>query len=295
MKGKNKLISLIFAVAVLLTLLIPPVLNAISANGVNESFVSAISIKETITGLAPFDNDNNPGNDTDAKNNIVRSFDNINYTLEYITELKTQNPITDAYLCVEFIIPYTKEIAVFDLSTMAWIENATITEKDGVQILTGKRFLQNNSEGNAIPGEGTLSVGIKIQAAPNQTKIKPEFRLWMEGNSISEVKSISSSEIIVSAAPKYDLELKKQGYTDYLSYYNVDNGNHSKDKIENGKFGRMQGYALGLKLNNDNASKGIKGIELPQGKIEFDLTLDEYKSSGNTGNLTQQEGYTPYL
>ena len=295
MKTKNKWISFIFAIAILLTFLIPPTLNAISADSVNESYVSAITIKEIITGLAPFDNDNNPGNDNGPANNIVRSFDNINYTLEYITELKTNNPITDAYLCIEFILPYPKEIATFDMTTMAWMEDYILTESEGKQILTGKRYLQNNSEGNAIPGEGTLSVGIKVQAAPNGTKIKPEFKLYMEGNNASEAKSIISEEITVSAAPKYDLELKKQGYTDYLGYYDIDNGVHSKEKIDNGKFGRMQAYSLGLKLYNDNTSKGMKGIELPQGTIEFDLTLDEYKSAGNSGILTQQEGYTPYL
>ena len=63
----------------------------------NESYVSAINIKETVDGLAPFDS-NNAGNDVNASNGIVRSFDNVNYTLEYVTALKVTQPITDAYL-----------------------------------------------------------------------------------------------------------------------------------------------------------------------------------------------------
>ena len=99
MKKQNKYISFIFALFTLLSFLIPTDLIAIDigADGVNESYVSAIDIKEIITGLAPFDNDNAAGNDSSPSNNIVRSFDNINYTLEYVTELKTHNPIADAY------------------------------------------------------------------------------------------------------------------------------------------------------------------------------------------------------
>ena len=99
MKRLYKFISFILALFALLSLLIPSDLIAIDvgSNGINESYVSAIDIKETITGLAPFDKDNAAGNDSGPNNNIVRSFDNINYTIEYITDLKTNTPITEAY------------------------------------------------------------------------------------------------------------------------------------------------------------------------------------------------------
>ena len=293
MKGKNKIISFIFAIAILLTLLIPPVLNAISADGVNESFVSAISIKETITGVAPFDSDNTAGNDSDPTNNIVRSFDNINYTLEYVTELKTHNPITDAYLFVEFVLPYTKEIATFNMQAMAWLEDAVLTEKDGKQILTGKRYLQNNSEGNAIPGEGTLSVGIKVQAAPNQTIIQPTFKLWMEGNNASEAKAITSEAITVSAAPKYNLKIQRNGQIDYRGYFDFENNTYSSEDFENSNLGRLQGYSLLLQVYNDTSSKELKGIELPSGDITFDFELNEYDSDMNS--LTSNPNYFPLL
>ena len=293
MKGKNKIISFIFAAVILLTFLVPPVLNAISADGVNESFVSAISIKETITGVAPFDSDNTAGNDSDPTNNIVRSFDNINYTLEYVTELKTHNPITDAYLFVEFVLPYTKEIATFNMQAMAWLEDAVLTEKDGKQILTGKRYLQNNSEGNAIPGEGTLSVGIKVQAAPNQTIIQPTFKLWMEGNSASEAKTITSEAITVSAALKYNLKIQRNGQIDYRGYFDFKNNTYSSEDFENSNLGRLQGYSLLLQVYNDTSSKELKGIELPSGDITFDFELNEYDS--NMNSLTSNPNYFPLL
>ena len=160
MKKSNKLMSLILAIIMILTI-IPTNLMATDESGIskNESYVSAINIKETVDGLAPFDSNNNAGNDTNASNGIVRSFDNVNYTLEYVTALKVTQPITDAYLMVEFTLPCTKDIATFDMDTMAWIVDPQLTEKDGKQILTGKRYLQNTSDNNAIPGTGTLSTG----------------------------------------------------------------------------------------------------------------------------------------
>jgi hypothetical protein len=91
MKGKNKWLSLFFALAIILTTLLPNALTAlnISTDSINESHITAIQIKQKTDGLAPFDADNTAGNDANNANNIVRSFDNVNYTLEYVTELKT--------------------------------------------------------------------------------------------------------------------------------------------------------------------------------------------------------------
>ena len=116
MKGKNKWLSLFFALAIILTTLLPNALTAlnISTDSINESHITAIQIKQKTDGLAPFDADNAAGNDANNANNIVRSFDNVNYTLEYVTELKTNTPISDAYLMIEFTFPYTKDIATFD-------------------------------------------------------------------------------------------------------------------------------------------------------------------------------------
>lgn len=297
MKKQNKVISILFAILVLLSIVIPANIIATETTSVsiNESYISAVTIKDTITGLAPFDNDDNAGNDSSASNDIVRSFDDIDYTLEYVTALKSQNVISDAYLCVEFVLPYTKDVATFNMDAMAWMENPVLVEENGKQILTGRRFLQNTSDNNAIPGAGTLSVGIKVKAAPNGTKIDPEFKLYMDGNTADEAKTAKSQEITVSAAPKYDIEIKKATRIDDLKYFDTTTGNYSEEPIENGKRGRVEGYGIALRLYNESISKGLKGIELPTGTIEFDLILEEGLTLENSGNLTTQENYTPFV
>lgn len=69
------------------------------------------------------------------------------------------------------------------------------------QVLTGERYLANSDSGNTIPGTGTLSTGIKVKAAANGTEIKPEFNIWIDGNPDSDIKTVVSDPIIVSAAP----------------------------------------------------------------------------------------------
>ena len=296
MKKQNKWLSIIFALVMIFTFFIPNMLNANTfSNSINESYVSAISIKETITGLEPFDSNDNAGNDSSPTNNVVRSFDSISYTLEYITELKTNTPISDAYLMIEFVLPCTKDVATFDMSTMTWLENPILTENNGQQILTGRRHLKNTSSSTAVPGAGTLSIGIKVQGAMNGFKFVPEFNLYMEGNTFNERKNIKSQEITVSAAPKYNIIVQRNNSLDYLSYFNFNNSTYSQTKIENSNHGRLQGYSIALQLYNDNSSKGMKGIEIPKGNIEFDLTFSEATTTNGGTDVTFTEGYTPIL
>ena len=88
MKKQNKWIFIVFAIIIICSFIAPNLLKANTfGDSVNESLISAISIKETVTGLEPFDSNDEAGNDSSASNNIVRSFDNVNYTLEYVTTL----------------------------------------------------------------------------------------------------------------------------------------------------------------------------------------------------------------
>lgn len=293
MKKERRILSILLAILILFSIFPSSFWETFAiSTSVNESYVSQVEIKEITDGLAPFDKDNEPGNDTNESNRIVRSFDNVNYTIEYVTALKTPEVISDAYLMVEFVLPCEKEVATFDMDTMAWMLDAKLTESDGKQILTGKRYLQNTTDNNAIPGAGTLSVGIKVQAAPNGTKITPSFSLWMEGNSEEEIAEVVSEDITVSAAPKYNVVLKHSHYQDLLNYFDFDTGDMSDASNENAEYGRLEGYGLTIQLYNDSAAKGMKGIELPTGDIKFDITM---KSEVNNEDKTFDETYKVLL
>lgn len=52
------------------------------AEPTSKCYVSSARIKEKVDGTEPFDSDDDAGDDSNAKNDIVRSFDSIYYTLE---------------------------------------------------------------------------------------------------------------------------------------------------------------------------------------------------------------------
>ena len=272
-------------------------------------YISAYEIDEAIDGTEPFDTDDERGNDSSGSNKIVRSFDSVNYTLKYTTAIRDSSitGIDSAYVCVDFSLPCDPSVATFNLDTMQWCLDRTVTyeyedgttsttwEKDHTvvnQRVTGKRLLQNTEAGNTIPGTGTLSVGLQVKMAPNGYVLKPSFTIWMEGNPDSEKWTVSD-EVAVSAAPKYDLAVYRNTSADILGYYNAESGQASSDRQDEADmYGRLQGYAISLSLNNDTAEKGLKGIEIPKGTITFDLRMSETR---NGEDVSYESEYQPFF
>ena len=256
----------------------------------DQCYVLAYEISKIIDGTAPFDADDTAGNDSGDENKVVRSFDTINYTLKYTTAIRDSSiyGVDEAYVKVRFVLPLSNREAVFDEATMNWCLNRKITYyySDGTssetidesktmikQVLTGERYLANSDSGNTIPGAGTLSTGIKVKAAINGTEVKPEFNIWIDGNPESDIKTVVSDPIIVSAAPKYNFSVVGDSGVDYLGYFNKETGEISSEKKDGFERGRLARYALNFQIYNDSAAKGLKGIELPSGDTNFDIAL----------------------
>ncbi|MCD8365068.1 MAG: hypothetical protein LUC83_04510, partial [Clostridiales bacterium] len=276
-----------------------------SGLNMNKSYVSALTIKSLIDGTAPFDGDDSVGNDSGAGNRIVRTFDYVNYTLEYTTALMDPaETVDEAYLMAEFTLSCDPSVAEFNTETLNWCMDQVITYvyTDGSsstswdsgrtvaeQVLTGKRYLSKSGDANAIPGTGTLSVGVYVKAAKNGDLIQPEFTVWMEGNEESLFQSVQSEGIKVSAEPRYNINLVRNGSCSYLAYFDMETGAISETDTDGSMYGRLEGYALGLQLYNTSADKGLKGIELPTGEITFDLIFTE---TLNGTDVSADEDYT---
>lgn len=274
----------------------------------NQCYILAYEINKIIDGTAPFDSNDDAGNDSNDENGIVRSFDTINYTLKYTTAIKDADiqGIDSTNVMVDFLLSCSPIKAEFNVDTMTWMldKQITYTYDDGStsltydrnknvvsQRLTGRRLLVNSEAGNTVPGTGTLAIGINVNAAVSGDVIKPEFTIWMEGNTENEKKTLSASTT-VSAAPKYDIVIKRNGSANLLGYYNLDDktAKNNKEK-ETDKYGRLQTYAIGLAIQNDSVQKGMKGVEYPDGSdITFDLKMSEFLSNVD---VSDQEAYKP--
>ena len=102
--------------------------------------ISSATIRETITGTGPWDANDEPGNDSSPTNNIVRSFDQVTWTVDLTMALKEgtiENGLTGGIIEVEAEIPEEcANVMSWETDSMLWMENAQLST-DGTKI-TGK-------------------------------------------------------------------------------------------------------------------------------------------------------------
>lgn len=272
-------------------------------------YISDFGIKKMTDGTPAFDKDDNPGNDSSKSNKIVRTFDYVNYDLEYVTAISDKTKVvSEAYVDIEFSLDKDPSKAVFNKDSFAWCENPVTTYyyEDGTnstkwdqkrtvvkQVLTGRRKITNNADMNAIPGIGTLSFGVYVKGDVNGAVIQPEFKCWIEGT--DKVKATQSEPVTVSAEPRYNLRLVRNTSSqnsDPLVYVSPDRTTLSTEAKDGYLMGRMESYNVQMELLNESADKALKGIELPSGRITFDLKATE---KIDNKDVTGQEGYVPFL
>jgi len=275
-------------------------------------YIQNARIDSVKDGTAPFDKNNEIGNDADDENNIVRSFDYINYNIEYTTGLiDITQTVDSANVRIEAVLNKSMKEAEFNVETLNWCLDRKITYfyEDGSastsydknknvvkQVLTGYRRLENTSQVNNIPGTGSLTLGVYVKASQNGSMIKPEVSLWIEGNSEDRYQKLDMPVTVVNAAPKYNVSLSRSDGMSSLGYYNTDTGTivRSGDRPDGDSWhrGRLERYSLALQLYNDSAEKELKGIEFPQGDIAYDLVM---KSEVNGADTTSSNDFAPVL
>jgi LPXTG-motif cell wall-anchored protein len=279
--------------------------SALAGSYVNDGAIIKEYSTSVTDGVAPFDDDNDPGNDKDAYNKIVRTFDSVTYGFNFTVISRGgtyPNDYADGRLYIEYTLNFPKDKAEFDLASMPWLQNPVVTISGQKQILTGYRELPASS-GVAIPGSGSVNAIIKVLGALNGDDLEPIFKLWMDGNvedpdtglafdavHDDDYVRIVGDPVKVSSAPSYNIRLLKNGYLAYLDSFDFNTGQAAtvaSDPLDV-VFGRMYGFGLTLQLYNTDPQKGLKGVELPVGPFEFDidLTLKRTKS-GTTEDITQ--------
>ena len=113
--------------------------NAGVVNG-DKGYISSAQIIQTKTGTGPWDTNDEPGNDSSEDNNIVRSFDQVTWTIDLTMALKNgvaDTGLTGGVINVEVCLPEAcANMMSWELDSMKWIENGNVSN-DG-RILTGQ-------------------------------------------------------------------------------------------------------------------------------------------------------------
>lgn len=252
----------------------------------NGAIISSSEIVQTKTGTAPFDDDNSPGNDLNDSNDIVRSFDQIIWTVE--NTFKINNNTDENYkggiLYAEATIPEScKDVVHWDLDSMGWADGTATISDDGLTFFASYQMTQ---EDITIPGKQNLSFVLKVDGACNGTEIQPEFKLWLNGN--QEKKSVTSKKITVSSRPAYNLSLVRNATISTETTITDDNGDSVK--------GRVYTYGALLQLYNTDPDKGIKGLEYSKDEINYELELSLYRTNIANGEIEDvTDTFTPIL
>ena len=242
-----------------------------------KAIVTSAQEVKRITGTAPFDNNDEPGNDSSDTNDIVRSFDVIQWNIDLTLGLKsgtTETNLKGGKINLKVDLPAgTADVVEWDLDSMSWIENGNVSE-DG-KTLTGSYTLLSTEI--TIPGKQTLEFVLKTEGIGNGTEIIPTFEFNLEGNNDDEKYTYIGSSVIVSATARYNIALNSN--EQYLSNKTtVDYGNGNTR-------GRMYGYGFTVQLYNDSVEKGVKGLEYPKGEITFDIDLKMQRTKENSSEL----------
>ena len=281
------------------------------------------------TGTAPWDENTGNGNDSSDLNNTVRSFDSITYTVYFESKVRDGAPYK-AYrtgtLHFEFILPASAEQAQFDIGSMGWLDSKhgeyTITDSTyngkACQVLRGTCLLEPGDGNPSVIGESyqTLNLAIRTLAVKEGDTIRPEFTFWLDHNEVpstglvtgsghrctahgeTEYKTISSPEITVTSAPRYNVQIRT-GFTStqYLNTFDFSTGNDKAQNKDAGtRYGRVQAFGVTLQIEGKSAQHGLRGCELPDGSdITFDLKLSSsYRRSDGTSQDVS-DVYTPLL
>ena len=270
--------------------------------------VSRLRLTDRITGTAPFDKDNERGDDTDETNDIVRSYDTVTYDYEYtLTPDSTMDYYRRTRVGFRFELPYPKDKVTFDAEKMGWVDhtpgyepklttetiNGTVT-----QVYTCYRLLEPTSQSPTVnPGTGSIGLSVAVKGAPHGYRFHPTVKAWPAWDASNPTntgthKRAEDTPKDVTVSAKLNLNVRM------VNYGNVDRGvfdfSSGAANAPNKDEGKVTGLGLGIALVTEmrwpDRTKGLKGLEAPTGRITYRLRLsNQYSDDTKTGTKHPME------
>lgn len=270
--------------------------------------VSRLRLTDRITGTAPFDKDNERGDDKDENNDIVRSYDTVTYDYEYtLTPDSTMDYYRRTRVGFRFELPYPKDKVTFDAEKMGWVDhtpgyepklttetiNGTVT-----QVYTCYRLLEPTSQSPTVnPGTGSIGLSVAVKGAPHGYRFHPTVKAWPAWDASNPTNTGTHKRAVdtpkdVTVSAKLSLNVRM------VDYGNVDRGvfdfSSGAANAPNRTEGKVTGLGLGVALVTEmrwpDRTKGLKGLEAPSGRITYKIHLsNQYSDDTKTGTKHPME------
>lgn len=274
----------------------------------DSAVVSRLRLTDRITGTAPFDKDNERGDDKDENNDIVRSYDTVTYDYEYtLTPDSTMDYYRRTRVGFRFELPYPQDKVTFDAEKMGWVDhtpgyepklttetiNGTVT-----QVYTCYRLLEPTSQSPTVnPGTGSIGLSVAVKGAPHGYRFHPTVKAWPAWDKTNPTNTGTHPPAVdtpadVTVSAKLNLNVRM------VDYGNVDRGvfdfssgaANAPNRTEGKVTGLGWGVALVTELRWPDRTKGLKGLEAPSGRITYRLRLsNQYSDDTKTGTKHPME------
>lgn len=270
--------------------------------------VSRLRLTDRITGTAPFDKDNERGDDKDETNDIVRSYDTVTYDYEYtLTPDSTMDYYRRTRVGFRFELPYPKDKVTFDAEKMGWVDHTpgyepklTTETIDGTvtQVYTCYRLLEPTSQSPTVnPGTGSIGLSVAVKGAPHGYRFHPTVKAWPAWDASNPTntgthKRAEDTPKDVTVSAKLNLNVRM------VNYGNVDRGvfdfssgaANAPNRTEGKVTGLGSGIALVTEMRWPDRTKGLKGLEAPSGRITYRLRLsNQYSDDTKAGTKHPME------
>lgn len=250
--------------------------------------VSRLRLADRITGTAPFDKDNERGDDKDETNDIVRSYDTVTYDYEYtLTPDSTMDYYRRTRVGFRFELPYPQDKVTFDAEKMGWVDHTpgyepklTTETIDGTvtQVYTCYRLLEPTSQSPTVnPGTGSIGLSVAVKGAPHGYRFHPTVKAWPAWDASNPTntgthKQAESTPSDVTVSAKLNLNVTLKTNTVGGGVYDFGTGDASAPNKTQGKVsGRQLHVGAMVSMRWPDRSKGLKGIEAPRGRISYKL------------------------
>lgn len=270
--------------------------------------VSRLRLTDRITGTAPFDKDNERGDDKDETNDIVRSYDTVTYDYEYtLTPDSTMDYYRRTRVGFRFELPYPQDRVTFDAEKMGWVDHTpgyepklTTETIDGTvtQVYTCYRLLEPTSQSPTVnPGTGSIGLSVAVKGAPHGYRFHPTVKAWTAWDASNPTNTGTHKRAVdtpkdVTVSAKLSLNVRM------VDYGNVDRGvfdfSSGAANAPNRTEGKVTGLGLGVALVTEmrwpDRTKGLKGLEAPSGRITYRLRLsNQYSDDTKAGTKHPME------